>query len=374
MKRMTALILILALLGAGLYGCASQSAAPSETGSGSQAADGAEASDSEAGADSGELEVIRVASLSRELAVPFYYMHEMGYDVENGFEIELSAYDSGALVNEAQAAGLWDVTAIGAAGVQSMVKYDCVHLYPHQDSAAGIEMLVRPDSDILSVKGYNPDYPDLYGSPETLKGKTILVAIGSGNHMLTSLWLNALGLKDEDVNLVHMEYAQGWQAFKNGEGDIYSSAFPWSITAADEGYVVAADFGSLGAQYTNNIFATREYYSSHPDTLVKMIQQLARSCSELRDADLVTEYALEWYHLNGNMISEEEARQQMTSQPFWGLETVGAEGFDSTASIKLQVEFMQAIGSITDEEAENVLNNSFKTDILQEALESMPEY
>ena len=35
-------------------------------------------------------------------------------------------------------------------------------------------VLVRPDSPIAKVKGWNKDYPEVLGSPETVKGKTFL--------------------------------------------------------------------------------------------------------------------------------------------------------------------------------------------------------
>ena len=41
---------------------------------------------------------------------------------------------------------------------------------------------VRPDNPALKVKGWNPEYPNLLGSPETVKGKTFLYTQSSSQH------------------------------------------------------------------------------------------------------------------------------------------------------------------------------------------------
>lgn len=52
---------------------------------------------------------------------------------------------------------------------------------------------VRPDNPALKVKGWNPEYPNLLGSPETVKGKTFLYTQSSSQHFGMSEYLKALG-------------------------------------------------------------------------------------------------------------------------------------------------------------------------------------
>lgn len=256
--------------------------------------------------------------------------------------------------------------ALGAASVMSMAKYDCVQVFAHQESSEGIYAMVRPDSEIMSVKGWNPEYPDVYGSPDTVRGKTILVTIGSGNHMQISAWLKAIGLTDADVNLVHMEYAQAWQAFNAGEGDVVSVTYPYTSYAVDAGYSIASDFAGVGISYGNNIIATKDFYENHYDTLVALVEQIIEADEALQDIDTVVKYGMEWYGLNGNEIDEETAKTQFLSQPYYGLEAIKSADFVPGDILRAQADFSIATDSITQEEYDKVLAN-IKTDVYTDA-------
>ena len=109
--------------------------------------------------------------------------------------------------------GLVDVCTIGAAGINSCSVYDAVYLFSHEDSAAGQNCYVRKDSAIAKETGYLEDYPDVLGSPETIKGATILLPMGTGNQAEIDTYLELLGLTEEDVSLVNMDTAPAYQAF-----------------------------------------------------------------------------------------------------------------------------------------------------------------
>lgn len=80
-------------------------------------------------------------------------------------------------------------------------------------------VLVRPDSPIAKVKGYNKDFPEVLGSPDTVKGKTFLTTTVSSAHYGLSSWLKVLGLTDKDITIKNMDQAQALAAFDNGIGD-----------------------------------------------------------------------------------------------------------------------------------------------------------
>lgn len=83
-------------------------------------------------------------------------------------------------------------------------------------------MLVRANSPILKTKGFNKDYPEVYGKPEDMKARPILVTTISSGHYAMSLWLKALGLKESDVVIKNMDPAQCVAAFESG-----TWATPW---------------------------------------------------------------------------------------------------------------------------------------------------
>jgi len=88
------------------------------------------------------------------------------------------------------------------------------------DDSLANAVLVRPNSPILKAKGVNKDFPETYGSPETVKGKTVLVTTVSSGHYALSTWLKRIGLKDSDVVIQNMDQGQALAAFESGVGDV----------------------------------------------------------------------------------------------------------------------------------------------------------
>ena len=124
MKKHIALFLAVAMLLA-LCACTSQPA--KDTTSEQTTADASSNSDAAANTDdstetaapSGETVTIRVSGLNQQLSLPLWYIHEQGWDVENGFNLELTVFAQGSGINEALGSGLVDVFTIGAAGISS---------------------------------------------------------------------------------------------------------------------------------------------------------------------------------------------------------------------------------------------------------------
>lgn len=204
MKKHIALFLVVAMLLA-LCACTSQPA--KDTTSEQTTADASSNSDAAANTDdstetaapSGETVTIRVSGLNQQLSLPLWYIHEQGWDVENGFNLELTVFAQGSGINEALGSGLVDVFTIGAAGISSCSVYDAVYLYSHEDSGAGQNFVVRADSDIAQVKGELADYPEVYGSADTLRGKKFLLPMGTAAQILADVYLQQFGLTEDDV-------------------------------------------------------------------------------------------------------------------------------------------------------------------------------
>jgi NitT/TauT family transport system substrate-binding protein len=175
------------------------------------------AGESEQAAEEGELPVLRVAVMPSYYSACMNYISEQGWDVEEGFKMELISFTSGAPMNEALAAGLWDVAGIGTAGVYALAQYDA-KLVAEIQTAAALDLMVREDSDIAAATGASADHPELLGSAETVKGKTLLCPAGTLGQYYAGKWLEELGLSLSDINFVHMELPQAYQAFQTGGG------------------------------------------------------------------------------------------------------------------------------------------------------------
>ena len=154
-KKLIAVFLSLALMASVVTGCgnsqggAGDSQTPAEEKN--VEANTGEAGDTEAeDVSSEELVTIRVSTLAQQLSIPMHYISKMGWDVENGFKLEITTFAQGSGINEALGSGLVDVFTIGAAGVSSCSVYDAVYLFSHCDSGAGQQFMIRADSDMAA--------------------------------------------------------------------------------------------------------------------------------------------------------------------------------------------------------------------------------
>jgi ABC-type nitrate/sulfonate/bicarbonate transport system substrate-binding protein len=147
-------------------------------------------------------------------------------------------FDSGMAQMEALPAKQWVLGGTG--GVPQVVgslRYGAYQIGLGDDESVTNNVYVRADSPILKVKGFNKDYPEVYGSPETVKGKTILVTTVSSVHYAMSTWLKVLGLKDSDVVVKQMDQASAMAAFEKGVGDVAVLWAPYCYTAEAKGKV-----------------------------------------------------------------------------------------------------------------------------------------
>ena len=162
------------------------------------------------GSSSGDAKTLKVAVMPFLNSVPIEYMINNKLDQKYGFTIETVYFPSGGPMNEALGAGLWEVGTLSAASVYSLANYNAHVVADIGHSEGGIEVLVNPDSDILTVKGVNKDFPEVYGDAATLKGKTIAVPTGTISHLNVIHWLRAINVDPNTVNIVHMEFPQAY--------------------------------------------------------------------------------------------------------------------------------------------------------------------
>lgn len=369
MRKMVSLIVTACLAASMMAGCGN--AGSGNSGSKDTSGQGTTAQTEAGGTTAGgtaEPVVIRAAVMPQQLSLPLYYISKQGWDVENGFKLELTTFQSGAPMNEALGADLWDVATIGAAGVLSCSVYDAVHIISHEDSSAGLDFMVRADSDIAQVKGYLPDYPDMYGSPETVKGKTFMFPIGSGHHLLLGEYLNAMGLKESDISMVNMNHAEGYQAFVSGQGDFSATAYPTTDDYIKEGYVSAASMITAKCPYYDNIIVNRKFYDrpENEEALVSLLTQLLRCADEFQDDETLLNAMVEWYKVNGQEVDPESVRNQVLERPF--LTVSDFTSADTTASFKRMAEFFASIEKISDDDLNKVFGN-IKPDLLKKAIE-----
>ena len=108
---------------------------------------------------SGDLPVLRVAMMPFITSLPTEYIRKNKLDEKAGFKMDTIMFATGAPMNEALAADLWDVGSMGAAAVTGVANYDMMIIGEVLESTDGLGVFVKPDSPAAQEKGYNPSYP-----------------------------------------------------------------------------------------------------------------------------------------------------------------------------------------------------------------------
>jgi len=279
MKRKISILLVLCLAISMFAGCSKPAQAPA--------------------AKPAELPVLRVATVSAICGLPIYYMREKGWDVENGFKIELNVFSLGAPLLEALAADLWDVGCLGTGPTPlGVTTYDAVYILDANSSSGGCDVFVRKDSPIAKATGGNAKYPTILGNAQTLKGTTMLTPLGSNMHLLGMLWIENLGVDSADINFVHMDQAQLLPAFDSGHGDFVALAPPFSFTARKT-HVTAATFEAMDVPQYDAMIANRKYYDSKRPLIEKFVAQYLRAGDEFgKDHELFVQSLFAWQKSN----------------------------------------------------------------------------
>lgn len=368
MKKIFTVLLVISLLTCPMAGCSRKAPSSSDhSGSKTSEAQAGETAGGQSGS-SEELVTLRVSTLAQQLSIPMYYIQKMGWDTENGFKLDISTFMQGSGINEALGSGLVDVFTIGAAGISSCSVYDAVYLFSHTDSGAGQQFMIRADSDMAAVKGFNPEYPNIYGTPESVKDKSFLLPMGTAAQILVDMYLDVLGLTEDDVTLVNMDDTAAYQAFVSGQSDFAKTSYPTADSYDPSQYLVACSMNNLDCPYYDNILCSREAFEdeSKREALVALCVQLIRAADAFQDDKVLMDTMMEWYEINGQTADADTIEHQVLERPFFTYDDLTS--IDYTSSFKLLAEFYATVGNISDQDLEKVYANMDNT-IIKEALE-----
>jgi ABC-type nitrate/sulfonate/bicarbonate transport system substrate-binding protein len=264
------------------------------------------------------LPVLRVAHQPVLHGLPTYMAIQRGWDKEVGLRLEFQPYASGPPMNEALASGQWDVGAMGPVpAMLAGIRYGAYTIGIGNEEGECHRLFVRSGSPILAVKGYNPKYPSIYGSPDTVKGRTILLTTGSTGQQFVIAYLRALGLSESDVKMAHMEQAQALAAFEAKQGDIVQLWAPFIYTAESRGWVSIATGTSVGVEVPCPLVASQKAMDEHPELVAKWLMVYLRGIREIKAKpdearDLMARYYKEFgIELDAQVIGEDIRRRKL---------------------------------------------------------------
>jgi NitT/TauT family transport system substrate-binding protein/sulfonate transport system substrate-binding protein len=290
---------------------------------------------------------------------------EKGWDKEEGLEFNLLYFDSGMGMLEALPAKQWVIGAHGGTpAVVGAARYGEKIIGIGNDESIANVVLVRADSPILKVKGWNPKYPDVYGSPETIKGKTVICTTVSSGHFTLASWLKVFGLKDSDVVIKNMDPFQCVAAFESGIGDIVTLWAPHMYTGVQKGWKVAGDIRSCGAGLPIVIVGEPEFLEKNPDIVKKFLKIYFRGIDMIKSTPpekLVPEYKKFMKDYCGLDMNDEMCKMDIERHPiFTAAEQIkmmdGSNGPSVVEKWELGVlDFFTSQGKFKKEDADKVV-------------------
>ncbi len=270
-----------------------------------------------------------------------WYAKKQAWDKEEGLDVNMLLFSSGPAQMEALPSKQWQLGATSTAGyLIGAIRHNIYEVSTNIDEGGIQGIYVRPDHPLLKVKGWNKDYPEVYGSPETVKGMTILYTSQTTVHYMVGKWLQVLGLKESDVKLVNMEQPSAIPAFEKGVGDAVALWAPFTYSADSRGWKLLANPKTLDALTTSMYVGDREWCDKNPELVAKFLKVHYRVVDVIRAGitpEMVKDYQDYMNDFCGIRMNEAEAKKDLESHPFWTLkETLALSEGDNPRALQWQ--------------------------------------
>ena len=195
---------------------------------------------------------LKTAWLGEHEAFAAWYAKQKGWDLEEGFRLEMLSYDSGKQLMAGMNTAHWEIAACGAIpALTASLDNQAEIIAIGNDESLATGIYARKDSPILGHTGYNALYPEMAGTGGTVRGKTILCTAGSSAHYTVHKWLEALRRTEKEVTIQDMPSEEALKAFLSGEGDAVALWSPYTLEAEQHG-LMPVTLSSQGAPRSRN--------------------------------------------------------------------------------------------------------------------------
>jgi ABC-type nitrate/sulfonate/bicarbonate transport system substrate-binding protein len=300
-----------------------------------------------------------------------WYAIQKGWDREAGLEFKLNYFDSGMAQLEALPAKQWVFAGMGAVpACVGALRFGTYLFAVGNDESVPNAVMVRANSPIMKAKGFNPKFPEVYGKPEAIKGKTILVTMVSSGHFAMSKWLEVFGLKDSDVVVKNMDQGEALLAFESGIGDAVVLWAPHLYTGLNKSWKVAGNTKTCGGAQPIVIIGEKEFCDKNPEIVAKFLRVYLRGINALKrdGVKLLPEYKRFYKEWAGLEMTDRMCELDITMHPVFTYEEQ-RQLFDASKGPS-QVEqwlgpildFFTAQGKFKPDEKRKVLQSNCVTD------------
>ncbi len=306
-------------------------------------------------------EKLVVGTMANQIGVPIWYAYETGMYEEAGLNVEVVLFPTGAPINEAMAAKQLDIAGSGMASVFALAAGDCYWLGDYVRTVDGLGVYVRPDSPILNDKGIVPGYENVYGSADTIRGITVLGALGTSDQFNVTAWAQIFGLTANDYQMLHMERGPAVQAFKAGEGDAIATVPPYNTELEEAGYVEAGNMTDVSGMYIDDGMIGRKDVVENRREEVKIFMEVTYQAVDMLYADsaLVKEFALRWYNENGRDYTDELMDEEIEIKDYIGKVEMSKDTYRFGSMMIGMGKFYITDGKIEPELEENIISSMY---------------
>ncbi len=271
-----------------------------------------------------DLPGIKTAWLGEHEKFIVWYAQKHGWDEEHGFKLDVLNFDSGKSILDGMKAYGWGIAGMGAVPALTGYFNKEIKIIAIANNESNSNMLyVRNNSPLLRQKGYDPAYPDVYGSPELVRNAKILCAKGSSAHYLVDSWLKLFDLTEKDVKMQFMEMTPAFGAFKGGFGDIAGVWSPYVFEADKMGFQAIADGGTCNVFQPVLIVVNVEYAEKNPQLVTAFLKMYMQGIELLRTKpleDLAPEYQTFFKEELNLDITRDEALFDLRNHPVFTLD------------------------------------------------------
>lgn len=267
---------------------------------------------------------MRTAWLGEHETFLVWYAKEKGWDKEMGLDLTLMPFDSGKTVIDEMQRSDWAIAGVGAMPALTATLSNKIYIIAiGNDESASNALFVREGSPILKTKGFNPNYPDVFGTPDTVRGKTILCPKGTSAHYMLSRWLHILGLTDKDVVIRDLSPNDALKAFAAGGGDAIALWAPQTYEAEKQGLKTAALSNNCDARQPILLIANHVFAEKHMNQVVDFLKVYLRGVEMLRQTppeEYVNDYIRFYAAWTGHTLTKEEALRDIKDHPVYTLQ------------------------------------------------------
>lgn len=218
-----------------------------------------------------------------------------GYFEEEGLDVTLVEFTSGATELAAMASGEIDLGYLGVGAHVFAPQGQCEILALDSTDLSG-EILVRVDSG--------------YKSMQDLKGKNVAISAGTTSELVLSMALKLNGMERTDVNMVNMDASGKVTAFMTGKIDAISIEAPYTdkirMEMGEENVITISGSQDFlpDAVFTNSWVTTKKFADKNPDVVVRFLKAWLRGTEDrYNNMDATVQKVADYIHTDYDTAS-----------------------------------------------------------------------